>query len=61
MKELSNKTVDEIQKRYQYKIDPLDDLSNADIEYSLLFGKFIFILEQYKFDENIMELKKKFK
>ena len=45
MKELSNKTVEEIQKRYQYKIDPLDHLSNADIEYSLLFGKFIFILE----------------
>ena len=59
MKELSNKTVEEIQKRYQYKIDPLDHLSNADIEYSLLFGKFIFILEQYKFDENIMKLKKK--
>ena len=59
MKELSNKTVEEIQKRYQYKIDPLDHLSNADIEYSLLFGKFIFILEQYKFDENCMELKKK--
>ncbi len=56
---MSNKTVDEIQKSYQYTIDPLDDLSTALIEYSLLFGKFIFLLKQYKFNENIMELKKK--
>ena len=29
MEEMSNKTVDKIQKRYQYKIDPLDDISTA--------------------------------
>jgi len=61
MKAMSNKTIDEIQKRYQYKIDPLDNLKSAIVEYSLLFGEFIYIFKQYKFDENIMELKKKFK
>ena len=56
---MSNKTIDEIQKRYQYKIDPLDNLKSAFVEFSLLFGEFIYVFEQYKFDENIMELKKK--
>ena len=56
---MSNKTVDDIQKRYQYTIDPLDDLSTALFEYSWLFGEFIVTLKHYKFDENIMELKKK--
>lgn len=59
MEEMSNKTVDDIQKRYQYTIDPLDDLSTALFEYSWLFGEFIVTLKHYKFDENIMELKKK--
>ena len=38
---MSNKTIDEMQKRYQYKIDPLD--GTAFIEYSMLFGKFIYV------------------
>ena len=59
MEEMSNKTVDDIQKRYQYTIDPLDDLSTALFEYSWLFGEFIVTLKHYKFDENIMKLKKK--
>ena len=53
---MSNKTIDEIQKRYQQKIDPLDDIENAFVEYSLLFGEFIYVFKHYKFDENIMEL-----
>ena len=56
---MSNITIDEIQKRYQYKIEPLDNLKSAFVEYSLLFGEFIYVFQQYKFDENIMELKKK--
>ena len=59
MKAMSNKTIDEIQKRYQYKIEPLDNLKSAFVEYSLLFGEFIYVFQQYKFDENIMELQKK--
>ena len=59
MEAMSNKNIDEIQKRYQYKIDPLDNLKSAFVEFSLLFGEFIYVFEQYKFDENIMELKKK--
>ena len=58
MKSMSNKTIDEIQKRYQYKIDPLDNLKTAFVEYNMLFGEFIYVFKQYKFDENIMELKK---
>ena len=40
---MSNKTIDEIQKRYQYKIDPLDGLKTAFIEYYMLFGEFIYV------------------
>ena len=59
MKKMSNKTIDEIRKSYQYKIDPLDDINTALIEYCMLFGQFIVVFEEYKFDENILELRKK--
>ena len=59
MKKMSNKTIDEIRKSYQYKIDPLDDINTALIKYCLLFAQFIVVFEEYKFDENILELKKK--
>ena len=58
---MSNRTIDEIQKSYEYKIDPLNEFKRAFVEYWMLFGQFIDVFQQYKFDENIMELKKKFK
>lgn len=58
---MSNKTIDEIQKSYEYKIDPLNEFKSAFVKYWMLFEQFIDVFQQYKFDENIMELKKKFK
>ena len=41
---MSNKTFDEIQKRYhQYKIDSLDGFKTAFIQYCMLFGEFIYV------------------
>ena len=59
MKAMSNKTIDEIQKSYEYKIDPLNEFKSAFVKYWMLFEQFIDVFQQYKFDENIMELKKK--
>ena len=52
------KTIDEIKKSYEYKINPLDNIRTGLIEYCLLFGTFGLVFDNYKFDENIMELKK---
>lgn len=53
------KTIDEIKKSYEYNINPFDNRNKGLIEYCLLFGTFGLELESYKFDENIMEKKKK--
>ena len=56
---MKSKTIDEIKKSYEYKINPLDNIRTGLIEYCLLFGTFGLVFKKYKFDENIMELKKK--
>jgi hypothetical protein len=53
------KTIDEIKKNYEYKINPSDEYQTGLIEYCLLFGTFGLAFDDYKFDENIMEVKKK--
>jgi hypothetical protein len=53
------KTIDEIKKSYEYKINPLDNVNAGPIEYIYLFGTFGLVFDNYKFDENIMEIKKK--
>ena len=53
------KTIDEIKKSYEYKINPLDNVNAGTIEYIYLFGTFGLVFDNYKFDENIMEIKKK--
>jgi hypothetical protein len=53
------KTIDEIKKSYEYKINPSDEYQTGLIEYCLLFGTFGLAFDDYKFDENIMEVKKK--
>lgn len=55
---MESKTIDEIKKSYEYKINPLDDLRTGLYEYLLLFGTFGLVFDNYKFDENIMEIKK---
>ena len=55
---MKSKTIDEIKKSYEYKINPLDNIRTGLIEYCLLFGTFGLVFDNYKFDENIMEIKK---
>ena len=56
---MESKTIDEIKKSYEYKINPLDNLRTGEYEYLLVFGAFGLVFDKYKFDENIMEIKKK--
>ena len=53
------KTIDEIKKSYEYKINPFDNIKTGLYEYCLLFGTFGLVFDNYKFNENIMEIKKK--
>ena len=45
------KTIDEIKKSYEYKINPLDNVNAGTIEYIYLFGTFGLVFDNYKFDE----------
>ena len=44
------KTIDEIKKSYEYKINPLDNVNAGTIEYIYLFGTFGLVFDNYKFD-----------
>lgn len=57
MKAMSNKTIEEIKKSSSYTIDPLKNLYNTFVDYYMLFGQFPYIFKNYKFEENIMEIK----
>lgn len=51
-------SIDEIKKRYEYKIDPFDFVDDAGIKFCYLFGTFVGDFEEYKFDEKIKEIKR---
>ena len=57
MKSDTSLTIDDIKKKYSYKIDPLDLIFTARIKYGLFYGRFLIRLEKYKFEENIKEIK----
>ena len=43
-------------KKYEYEINPLNFIDTIYIIYAIIYGKFIYILDNYKFDENIKEI-----
>ena len=57
MKSDKSLTIDDIKKKYSYKIDPLDLIFTARIKYGFLYGRFLDRFEEYKFEENIKEIK----
>ena len=58
MKPYKSPSIDEIKKKYEYKIDPYNFIDTAYIVYALLNGRFALQFESYKFDEKIEEIKK---
>ena len=56
--ELKCPTIDDIKKRYEYKLEPNNFIDSAVVIYCMSSGRFEISFEKYKFDERIEELKK---
>ena len=50
--------IDEIKKKYEYKLDPLNFTDSACVIYCLLHGQFHYYFKKYAFEENIKEIRK---
>ena len=51
-------TIDEIKKKYEYELDPLNYTDTACVIYCLLHGNFCYEFEKYAFEENIKKIRK---
>ena len=51
-----SKTIEELKKKYEYKIDPLNLTDTAYIIYCIFYGRFVITLENYEFNEKINEI-----
>ena len=58
MKQDKSLTIDDLKKKYDYKIDPLNFTDDAFIIYCLLYGTFALTYRDYRFEENVEEIKK---
>ena len=51
-----SKTIEELKKKYEYKIDPLNLTDTAYIIHCIFYGHFVVIFKNYKFNEKIKEI-----
>ena len=58
MMRYKSKTIDELIKSYEYKINPLNLIDNIHIIYFMFYGQFSITLKEYRFNENIKEIQK---
>jgi hypothetical protein len=58
MKPDKTQTIDDLKKKYDYKIDPSDFDKTSYIIYALIYGTFAITFEEYRFEEKIEETKK---
>ena len=49
-------TIDDIEKNYEYKIDPLNFIDTIHVIYSMFYGRFVIKLKEYRFNEKIKEI-----
>ena len=58
MKSDKSPTIDDLKKKYEYKIDPTNLRNTSLIIYSFMYGEFVLSFGKYRFEENIEEIQK---